>query len=199
MLTLLQQASLGTGLVFACGGFFYPDIWLRDVAQRRSREIFRTLPFYLDIITLSIEAGSNLTGGLTHAVQKSGDGVLRSEWNRVLRDVRAGKTRAEALRTMAENSGSTAVNSVVTSMIQAEKTGSSLGPILRSQSDQLRKTRFLKAEKLAMEAPVKLLGPLVMFIFPTTFFVIGFVILSKAMQSGLITWWPLVWAYSWPG
>ena len=83
-------------------------------------------------------------------------------------------------------------------MNQAEKTGSSLGPVLRAQSDQLRSTRFLKAEKMAMEAPVKLLGPLVMFIFPTTFIVIGFVILSKALGDGIITWAPLVWAFSNP-
>jgi tight adherence protein C len=83
-------------------------------------------------------------------------------------------------------------------MIQAEKTGASLGPVLRAQSDQFRSARFLKAEKMAMEAPVKLLAPLIMFIFPTTFIVIGFILLSKTLSEGLISWAPLVWAFSNP-
>jgi len=100
---------------------------------------------------------------------------------------------------MADRAGSPALVGVVSSMIQAERTGSSLGPILRAQADQIRNERFQKAEKQAMEAPVKMLGPLVMFIFPCTFLVLGFLILSKAMLQGIITWAPLVWAYNWPG
>jgi len=198
-LHLLGASSIPMVLIAAIGGFFYPELWLKECMDKRSKDMFRSLPFYLDVITLAVEAGSNLTGGITHAVQKSADGPLRSEFNRVLRDIRAGKTRAEAMRDMAERSGSTAINNVVSSMIQAERSGSSLGPILRAQAEQLRNMRFLKAEKLAMEAPVKLLGPLVMFIFPTTFIVIGFVILSKAIQAGVLSWPPLVWAYTWPG
>lgn len=199
--TLLMTGidSIGLALTLGFGGFMYPELWLKEATAKRQREVVRALPFYLDIITLSVEAGSNLTGGLTQAVHKSGDGPLRIEWSRVLRDIRAGKTRASALRDMSDRAGTQAVTSVINSMIQAEKTGSSLGPILRAQSDQLRTTRFMEAEKLAMEAPVKLLGPLVVFIFPTTFMVLGFVILSKAIQAGVITWGPLLWAYSWPG
>ena len=180
-------------------GFFYPELWLRETTDKRRGAILRALPFYLDIITLSVEAGSNLTGGITQAVQKSADSPLRRELSRVLRDIRAGRTRAEAMRDMSERTGSQPVQNVVSSLIQAERTGSSLGPLLRSQAEQLRSDRFLRAEKLAMEAPVKLLGPLVMFIFPTTFLVLGFLVMSKAIQEGVLTWAPLVWAYHWPG
>ena len=186
-------------LVIATGGYFYPDLWLRETTARRQNAILRALPFYLDIITLSVEAGSNLTGGMTQAVQKSADSPLRREFSRVLRDIRSGKNRADALRDLSERSASPAVTQVVSSLIQAERTGSSLGPLLRAQADQLRSRRFQKAEKQAMEAPVKLLGPLVMFIFPTTFLVLGFLILSKAIQGGIIEWAPVVWAYTWPG
>ena len=87
-------------------------------------------------------------------------------------------------------------------VIQAERTGSSLGPLLRAQSEQLRTQRFQLAEKKAMEAPVKLLGPLVMFIFPCTFLVLGFLLLSKAIQSGIgrLRSGPLWYGvYQWPG
>ena len=65
-------------------GYFYPELWLKEATSIRREEILRSLPFYLDIITLSVEAGSNLTGGITQAIQKSGESPLRSELNRVL-------------------------------------------------------------------------------------------------------------------
>ncbi len=199
LFAMLGNAVMTMALLAGVGGYYYPELWLKEAAARRKAEIFRKLPFYLDIITLAIEAGTNLTGGLTQAVAKSGDSPLRSEFSRVLRDIRAGKTRSESLKAMSERSGSSTLNGVISSMIQAERTGSSLGPILRAQANQIRNERFLKAEKLAMEAPVKLLGPLLMFIFPCTFMVLGFLLVSKAILEGAITWAPLVWAYNWPG
>ncbi len=186
-------------LAAALGGYYYPELWLKESAQKRANDILRALPFYMDIITLSVESGSNLTGGITQAVQKSADSPLRRELSRVLRDIRAGRSRAEAMRDLAERTGTLAVQNVVSSLIQAERTGASIGPLLRAQSEQLRTERFQKAEKLAMEAPVKLLGPLVMFIFPCTFLVLIFLVLSKAIQSDVISWAPLIWAYTWPG
>lgn len=183
----------------AVGGFYYPEVWLKETMDSRNNNIFRSLPFFLDIITLSVESGTNLTNGINQAVLKAPVGPLRDELGRFLRDVRAGKPRSEALRDLADRAESDGLNNVVSSMIQAEKTGASLGPVLRAQADQLRSARFIKAEKLAMEAPVKLLGPLIMFIFPNTFLVLGFVILSKALGEGVITWEPLVWAFTHPG
>jgi len=197
--SLVSPSMLWLGIVGGVAGFWYPELWLREVSASRSKSILRHLPFYLDVITLAIEAGSNLTGGITQAVQKTSDSPLRKEFSRVLRDIRSGKARAEALRDLADRTGSPSVSSVVASLIQAEKTGASLGPILRAQANQLRTQRFQAAEKKAMEAPVKMLGPLVIFIFPTTSLVIGFILLSKAVQEGLITWQPLLWAYGWPG
>lgn len=197
-LTVLPDlASLA--LLCAYGGFLYPDLWLRETTGKRQKLILKALPNYLDIIILSIEAGTNLTGGITHAVQKSPNTPLRMELSRVLRDIRSGKKRAESLKDMTDRIGVQNLTNVVNSMIQSENSGSSLGKVLRAQADQLRSTRFLNAEKMAMEAPVKLLAPLVIFIFPTTFLVLGFVILSKSIQSGIVKWGPLLWAYSWPG
>lgn len=186
-------------LIAAVGAFYYPDLWLKEIAKVRQSNILKTLPFYLDIITLSVEAGSNLTGGITQAVEKSADTPLRREFSRVLRDIRAGRTRAEALRDLADRCGSQSVQNVVSGLIQAERTGSSLGSLLRAQSEQLRTDRFQRAEKLAMEAPVKLLAPLMMFIFPNTFLVLAFLLMSKAIQQGVIKWAPLVWAFNFPG
>lgn len=195
----LGHSAFAFAPLLCTAGYFYPELWLREVSETRRGAILRTLPFYLDIITLAIEAGSNLTGGITQAVRKSGDSPLRRELSRVLRDIRAGRTRAQALRDLAERSGSPAVRNVVASLVQAERSGSSLGPILRAQAEQLRAERFQRAEKRAMEAPVKLLFPLMAFIFPNTFLLLGYLILSKAIREGVIDWAPLVWLYRWPG
>lgn len=195
---MLDKVSPVYLILAVVGGFYYPEIWLKETMDKRNKAIFKALPFYLDIITLAVESGTNLTSGISQAVQKAPDGPLRQELGRVLRDVRAGKPRADSLRAFSDRVSTDGVSNVVSSMIQAERTGASLGPVLRAQSDQLRSSRFLKAEKMAMEAPVKLLGPLVMFIFPTTFLVIAFVILSQALGDNLIPWEPLVWAFNNP-
>lgn len=185
-------------LVCALVGYVYPDLWLKETITAREKRIFRDLPYYLDIITLSVESGTNLVTAFSYAVQKSPPSPIRDEFKRVLRDIRAGKPRTECLREFADRVQMQAIDSLVSSLIQAEKVGSSLGPILRAQAEQRRNERFLKAEKLAMEAPVKLLGPLVMFIFPTTFIVLGFVLIVKAVVSGVLGIPLLVWALHWP-
>ena len=164
--------------------YLYPAIWLKDRIDARKRLLLKQLPFYLDIITLCAEAGLNLTGAFEQAMRRGPAGPLRDEIARILRDVRAGKSRTDALRTFAERMNEPAVGSLVSALIQAESMGMNLGPILRAQAEQRRTERFMRAEKLAMEAPVKMLIPLIFFIFPCTFFVIGFPIWMKFMQSG---------------
>jgi tight adherence protein C len=172
-------------LLGALLGYWYPDLWLRDHTLKRNLHILKALPFFLDIVTLSVEAGLNLTGALQKAVDRCPPGPLLLEVNRVLRDIRGGKPRVESLRAMAERLDYSPVSSLVSALVQGELMGSSLGPVLRAQSDQRRAERFLRAEKLAMEAPVKMLGPLILFIFPCTFIVIGFPIVMKFLASGI--------------
>jgi tight adherence protein C len=166
-------------------GFFYPSFWLRDLMKTRRSELLKTLPFYLDIITLCVEAGLNLQGALNQSVAKGPKGVLRTEIQRVLRDIRAGKARADAMRAMADRLSEPNVTHFITAVIQAERMGMNLGPVLRAQADQRRSERFARAEKLAMEAPVKMLFPLIAFIFPCTFIVLFFPIAMKFMHPGI--------------
>ncbi len=166
-------------------GFFYPDLWLSEKIKRRRLALLKALPFFLDILTLAVESGLNLAGAIHKATEKTRPGPLTSEMNQVMRDVRAGKARVDALRDLSERMDFAPISSLVSAMVQGELTGSSLGPILRAQSDQRRSERFQRAEKMAMEAPVKMLGPLVMFIFPCTFVVVGFPIVVKFLSSGI--------------
>lgn len=172
----------GVGALLAYG---YPALWLRDRLAARKKELFKTLPFYLDIITLCIEAGLNMQGAMVQAVSKGPQGILRDDFQRVLRDIRAGKPRADSLRGMAERFREPHIASFTSAVIQAENMGMNLGPVMRAQAEQRRAERFLLAEKMAMEAPVKMLFPLIAFIFPCTFMVLFFPIAMKFMESGL--------------
>ncbi len=167
-------------------GFMFPIIWLSDSRKRRNDNVIRTLPVYLDFITMCVEGGLNLQGALGQAMEKAPPGPLRNEFAIVLRDLRSGLSRADSLRRMAERLDISEITSFVSSIIQAEKMGASLATVLRVQSEQRRDERFQRAEKMAMEAPVKLVAPLIMFIFPVTFIVLGFPIVMKFMGEGML-------------
>ena len=167
-------------------GFMLPNIWLSDVRKKRDNAVIRTLPVYLDFITMCVEGGLNLQGALGQAMEKAPPGPLRNEFAVVLRDLRSGLSRADALRRMAERLDIQEITGFVSSIIQAEKMGASLGNVLRVQSEQRRNERFQRAEKQAMEAPVKLVFPLVMFIFPVTFIILLFPIAMKFISEGML-------------
>lgn len=167
-------------------GFMLPIIWLSDTRKKRDDAVIRTLPVYLDFLTMCVEGGLNLQGALGQAMEKATPGPLRNEFAVVLRDLRSGLSRSDALRRMAERLDIQEITSFVSSIIQAEKMGASLATVLRVQSDQRRSERFQRAEKQAMEAPVKLVFPLVLFIFPVTFIVLLFPIAMKFISEGML-------------
>jgi len=185
-LSALDKSAPGVLAMLTILGNLYPLIWLRDVRNRREKEILKALPVYLDFITLAVEAGLNLTGAIKQAMDKGPAGALRNEFQMITRDLRAGVPRADALRRMEKRLNMKAITSFVGTVIQAEKMGASVGAALRVQSQQRRVERFQRAEKLAMEAPVKLILPLIAFIFPVTFIVLAFPIIVKFMQEGML-------------
>lgn len=165
---------------------WYPLAWVKARRVERLRRVSRELPFYLDIVTLSVEAGANLTGALQYAVAKGPEGPFREELDRTLGDVRTGRSRGDALRALGSRLELPAVSSWVAALLAAERQGSSLGPILRAQAEQRRQERFLAAEKRAMKAPVKMLVPLLLFIFPCTFVLLLFPVAVRLLQEGLL-------------
>lgn len=164
-------------------GYLFPLVWLSDSRKRREKNVLRALPVYLDFITMAVEAGLNLSGALQQAMNKGPKGALRNEFGIVMRDLRAGLPRAEALKRMAERLDIAEVSSFVNAVVQAERMGGSMATTLRIQADQRRNERFQRAEKQAMQAPVKLIFPLVVFIFPVTFIVLGFPIVMKFLTQ----------------
>ncbi len=185
LLVLLSLKNVSETWLFlsmaVLGGFMFPSVWLADTRKRREMQVIRALPIYLDFTTMAVEAGLNLTGAMQQALNKGPKGALRNEFSIVMRDMRSGVTRAEALKRMDARLRVDDISRFVNAMIQAEKMGSSMAKTLRIQSEQRRTERFQRAEKKAMEAPVKLVFPLIVFIFPVTFMILGFPIAIKFM------------------
>lgn len=171
--TLFDAVSSGWGALLAALGAMMPWFSLRDLEKRQSLQIARELPGYVEMLTLALEAGGALSVALRVATDRARDGVLRRAFLRVQGDMRAGRTRAEALRALAERLEEPAVTTLVAALIQAETSGASLASVLRTQTEQRLNERFSRAEKQALEAPVKMLGPLVLCIFPCTFLMLA--------------------------
>ena len=170
-------------VVVASACAWVPRRAIAGMGQRRQRQMLRELPFLLDMTTLCVEAGLNLQGALQRAAHYGPPGPLRQELQHTLADIRAGVPRTDALARLAERTDLNAIASLVATLKQADQIGSSLGPLLRSQSDQRRAERFLRAEELALKAPVKMLFPMVACIFPCTFLIIGFPVAIKVFNG----------------
>lgn len=166
-------------------GGYLPIAWLKNKRQQRKIDVLKAFPFFLDMVTLCVEAGSNLQTALMVAMQSMRECALRDELRHAINDMRTGMVRIEALKAMAVRCDLVEVKQWVSSLAQAELLGTSLGVVLRTQSDQFRQERFLRAEKQAAKTPVKLLFPLICFIFPCTFIVIGFPIVMKLLAMDL--------------
>nr|WP_255203569.1 type II secretion system F family protein [Myxococcus sp. AM011] len=164
--------NLVWSILFLLFGMYYPMLWLNDQVKKRHLLISRALPYNLDLLTLSVEAGLDFTAALAKVVEKGKTGPLREELQLVLKQLKMGKTREEGLKSMIVRVDLPPLTTFVTALIQADKMGTSLGKVLRIQSTQMRIDRTQRAEKLAGEAPVKMLFPLIACIFPTVFMVL---------------------------
>jgi len=164
---------------------FYPDVWLKKSVRLRHRSIERALPLVLDLLTLSVESGLDFMTGINRIIQYRAIDPLGEELIRVFREIQVGHSRKEALKNFSTRIDHSDIRSVANALIQADELGTGIGGALRIQSDQIRIKRFQRAEKLGNEAPVKMLFPLVAFIFPSVFLILlGPVILQMFLRGG---------------
>lgn len=185
---LLSSGEVNIGLFFilALIGFILPEAWVKDSRRKRDVAIIQTLPIYLDYLSMCVDAGLNFSGALKQAVEKGPKGAMNNEFRVVLRDINSGQTRADALRRLEQRVDLKDVTIFVSAVIQAEKMGSSMRDTLMIQAEQRLDERFQRAEKMAMEAPVKLVIPLVAFIFPLTFIILLFPIAVRFIEQGAL-------------
>jgi len=182
-LLLLERQYLLYALILVLAAW-YPGLWLQRALKARHTEMERALPFVLDLLTLSVEAGVDFMTGIRRIIERRDMDALGEDLVRVFRQIQIGKTRKEALRDFAERAQHPDIYSVTNALIQADELGTSIGMALRIQSDQMRTRRYQRAEKLANEAPVKILFPLIAFIFPAVFIVLMGPIILQLLRQG---------------
>lgn len=165
-------------------GFLSADLWLKEKAIARRKAILRSLPYTLDLLTLSVEAGMDFIASIQRLTQRTSNNAMAEEFGHMLKEIRLGTSRADALRNLSTRLEIEEVSSFTTLLIQADQLGSSIGVVLRAQSDQLRTKRFQNAEAAGAAASQLILLPLVFCIFPAVFIVIlGPTILNMLTQG----------------
>jgi tight adherence protein C len=152
-------------------GILLPEMLLSRRINERRQKIVRSLPDVLDLLTVSVEAGLGFDLALVRVTERF-PGALAQELSSALQEMRLGRSRREALQDMSDRVGAEDLSNFISSLVQADKLGVGLGNILRLQSDEVRRKRRQRAEEQAMKAPVKMLLPLVFFIFPALFVVL---------------------------
>lgn len=174
-LPLVAPAHRGQAFVIAaCAtvlAFRLPDFWLSRTIEERRRALQRQLPDALDLLCISVEAGLGFDGAVQKVAEKFRDPIA-TEFSTYLAETRIGRPRADALRNLARRAGIADMQAFTAAVIQADQLGVSLTKVLRAQSESMRVKRKQRVQERAMQIPVKMLIPMVIFIFPTIFVVL---------------------------
>jgi tight adherence protein C len=174
-------------LVVAAGafGFFLPRLWLRARVQRRQRAIVRMLPEVIDLLSLCIGAGLDFLSALNKVVLvKSFQGEpLIQELGLSLQEIKLGKRRFEALRGLSKRARVAEVSSFVRTLVQADRMGTPISEVLSVHSEDVRFERFMRAERAALKAPIKILLPLIFCIMPCVALIVGAPIILQFMTQ----------------
>lgn len=157
--------------IAAAAGFFGADLWLHRRIAARKQAISKALPDTLDLLTISVEAGLGFDAALGKVVSNT-SGPLAEEFYRMLQEIRLGTSRSDAFRNLGGRTDVPELSAFVLAMLQADIFGISVGKILRVQAREMRVKRRQRAEEIAMKAPVKVVFPLVLCIFPALLVVI---------------------------
>jgi len=178
------DSSLTLILATGIAGWFYPDFWIKSRIASRHKQMLRSLPFIVDLLALSTEAGLDFIGAMNRVVAKATPSPLVEEFEQLLKEIKIGSSRAEAMRQMAARINMPEINSFIAILISADQMGASIGKILRQQSDQVRTQRFVMAEKAGALATQKLLIPLIIFILPAVMLMVFGPFVLSFMQGG---------------
>lgn len=163
-------------------GLLLPNIILSKSMTDRQKKITNSMPDVIDLLTVSIEAGLGFDSALAKVVDKM-PGPLADEFDIVLQEIKVGKQKRDALRDMSERVGIQDLTTFVSSIVQADQLGVSIGNVIKIQSEQMRQRRRQRAQEKAMKAPVKMLIPMVLFIFPTIFSVLLGPVIIKMIDA----------------
>jgi tight adherence protein C len=172
-------------IVAGVAGYAFPNLWLKSKIASRQRAIVRLLPEVIDLLALSIGAGLDFLMALNKVVnlKRFKKEPLIEELSVTLQEIKFGKRRAEALKTMAKRLELPEMSSFVRTVVQADRMGTPIAEVLAIHSEDVRMDRMIKAERMALKAPIKILFPLVLFIMPCVAIIVGAPIFIGFMQQ----------------
>lgn len=186
LMVVLARARLNPRFLIlsAAVGYFLPGLWINYRIKNRRQQVLKQLPSVIDLLSLTVGAGLDLTSAIDLVVKKSKQSPLIKELFNISQEARMGKTRREALRAMAKRLNIPEVSSLVRTLVQADRMGTGIDEALRIHSEEARIVRFERGERCALQAPLKLLIPLIFCILPVVFIIVAGPIILEFMQLG---------------
>ena len=165
-------------------GYVYPDIWIKGKIEQRQKGIVNGMPFSVDMLALSVEAGLDFIAAMTKVVEKAKPGPLTEEFEILIKEIKVGASRAEALRNMAWRIDLIQISSFCATLIAADSVGASIGPILKALSKEIRQKKSAMIEKEGATAATKILFPMMAFIVPAVFLMVAAPIIVDMLTAG---------------
>ena len=158
--------------VVAIVGFAYPDLWISGKIQQRQKQIIMSMPFCVDMLALSVEAGLDFVAAMAKVIEKAKANALTEEFENVIREIKIGASRAEALRNLAWRVDLIQISSFAATLIAADSVGASIGPILKSLAVEIRQKKSAEVEKAGATAATKILFPMMFLIIPSVLLIV---------------------------
>lgn len=165
-------------------GYFYPDVWLAGLIKKRADDTLRAMPFIIDMLALSVEAGLDFMAAIQRVIEKAPPSPLVEEFETLIKETKIGSSRAEGLRQLGWRVNIIEINSFCATLIAADSVGASIGPILKQLSNELRVKRSARAEQQGAQAATKILIPMIFFILPAVLVAIFAPMILKMMMGG---------------
>jgi tight adherence protein C len=166
-------------------GYFYPNIWLNGLIAKRGTTILQAMPFIVDMLALSVEAGLDFMAAIQRVIEKAPPSPLVEEFETLIKETKIGSSRAEGLRQMGWRINIIEINSFCATLIAADSVGASIAPILKQLSNELRVKRSSRAEQLGATAATKILIPMIFFVLPAVLVAIFAPMILKMMSGKL--------------
>ena len=171
--TFLEETwSLQLIPLIALIGFFYPDFWMKGKIQKRQADIIRAMPFGVDMLALSVEAGLDFVAAMAKVIEKAKPTALTEEFEILIREIKIGASRAEALRNLAWRIDLIQISSFAATLIAADSVGASIGPILKALAVEIRQKKSAEVEKAGATAATKILFPMLFLIVPSVLLIV---------------------------
>ncbi|MEK6626551.1 MAG: type II secretion system F family protein [Bdellovibrionota bacterium] len=159
--------------LLGCIGFFYPNIWISGKKQQRQVDVINAMPFCVDMLALSVEAGLDFIAAMTKVVEKAKPSALTEEFQILIKEIKIGSSRAEALRAMSWRIDLIQISSFCATLIAADSVGASIGPILKSLAVEIRQKKSSDIEKRGATAATKILFPMLFLITPAVLLIVA--------------------------